>query len=41
MYLKQRESVHPLPSGEEKMEVFVSCAVTELPMVCQEHVQTC
>ena len=40
MYLKQCESVLTLPSGEEEREVFVSCAVTKLPTVCQEHVQT-
>lgn len=31
----------PYHQVKRKMEVFVSCAVTELPMVCQEHVQTC
>ena len=40
MYLKQRESVQPLPSGEEEREVFVPCAVIKLPVVCKEHVQT-
>lgn len=40
MYLKQNESVQSLPSAEEERKVFVPCAVTELPTVCQEHVQT-
>jgi len=40
MRLKQHESAHALPSGEEEREVFVSCAVTKLPTVCLPYVHT-